>query len=321
MRRLAFTMIELIFVIVVMGIVGKFGVEFLAQAYKSFIFSSVNNELQANSEMAVESIAAKLQFRIKDSIIGRRSDNFASFEAVASVPIAQARDYNILEWVGSDIEGFRGDTLPYWSGIIDLDPSKALGSTTFISPETNTTALNTLISILSNTGSGINDAALYFIGSDSDIKTGYGWDGNISGITNQNATMHPINSVVGQPTQFITGNGADFTGVDVFEYYQLAWTAYAVGIDNYDRYDAATNPDGTNTGDLTLWYDYQPWKGERYDDNATNNAAGHVTKSAIIMENVSTFQFKAVGSVIKIQVCANSDLVEDYSLCKEKTIF
>jgi len=39
--RAAFTMIELIFVIVVMGIIGKFGVEFLAQAYKSFIFSSV----------------------------------------------------------------------------------------------------------------------------------------------------------------------------------------------------------------------------------------------------------------------------------------
>ncbi len=44
------------------------------------------------------------------------------------------------------------------------------------------------------------------------------------------------------------------------------------------------------------------------------------------MENVSTFRFKSVGSVIKIQVCVKSDIIDGnaaggYSLCKEKTIF
>ncbi len=305
MRRFAFTMIELVFAIVIMGIIGKFGVEFLAQAYKSFIFSNVNNELQANSEMAVEVIASRLQFRIKDSVIGRRSDDFTKFEAPANItaPLIP-EDYDILEWVGSDIDGFRGDSLPYWSGIIDLDPSNA---TTLISPKTDTGKLNTLIGILSNGGSDINDTALYFIGSDSNVKTGYGWDGNVSGITDQNATMHPINSVLGQPTQFTTGNGVNFAGVDVYEYYQLAWTAYAVGIDDYNISDNA----GKNVGTLKLWYDYQPWEGEKYTQG----------KEVILMNNVSTFRYNAVGSIIKIQVCTNSDLVEDYSLCKEKTVF
>jgi len=298
MRRSAFTLLELIFVIVIMGILAKFGVELLSQAYKSFISSSVNNRLQSQSAAAVETIASRLQYRIKDSVIARRLNG--TFE-----PLASNTDPTIpiLEWVGSDIEGFRGNSavLPHWSGIIDLkDPST--NAAVLVSPQTDTGALNTLIGTLSNGGSSINDAALYFVGSDSDIETDYGWDGNLTQINTQDGAMHPINSIVGQPAQFAPASG-DFTGIDVYEYYQLSWTAYAVGISDYNT--------TTNTGTLMLYYDYQPWKGESYAN----------AKSVKIMDDVSTFQFRAVGSIVQIQVCVNSDLMEDYSLCKEKTIF
>ena len=296
MRRLGFTMIELVFVIVIMGIIGKFGVEFLAQAYKGFIFSNVNHNLQANGEVAVESIASRLQYRIKDSIIARKSTD-DSFLALGS---ASGSEYNILEWISTDIDGFRGDSLPYWSGIIDLDDSN---DTALTSPETNTTALSTLISTLSDAGSTISDTALYFIGADSNIDT-YGWAFGTAAFTDQNQTMHPVTSGVAI-NQLVPDTTEDFTGVDVYEYYQLAWTAYAVGISDYNT--------SSKTGTLMLYYDYQPWEGENYKSNTT--------KSAILMENVSTFQFKSIGSIVKIQVCVNSDLVEDYSLCKEKTIF
>ncbi|MCK9455174.1 MAG: prepilin-type N-terminal cleavage/methylation domain-containing protein [Sulfurimonas sp.] len=302
MRRAAFTLLELIFVIVIMGILAKFGVELLSQAYQNFIFSSVNNRLQSQSTSAAETIAARLQYRIKDSVIARQTDG--NFQALASNTDLTAP---ILEWVGTDIDGFRGNSavLPHWSGIIDLDLST---STTLVSPGTDTVALNTLIGVLSNGGSDINNTAIYFVGSDSDIRTGYGWDTAIGAITTQNEAMHPIRSN-GVANQFIPTNGAtgadnNFTGVDVYEYYQLAWTAYAVGITNYDA--------GTNTGTLTLWYDYQPWEGESYAADGT---------AVTLMEDVSTFQFRAVGSIIKLQVCVKSDLVEEYSLCKEKTVF
>ena len=67
--RNAFTMIELIFVIVIMGILGKFGTEFLIQTYNNFIFTKVNNTLQSNSAQTIEFIASRLQHRIKDSVI------------------------------------------------------------------------------------------------------------------------------------------------------------------------------------------------------------------------------------------------------------
>jgi prepilin-type N-terminal cleavage/methylation domain-containing protein len=298
MRRLGFTMIELVFVIVVMGIIGKFGVEFLAQAYKSFIFSNVNHNLQSNSEMTVNTVAARLQYRIKDSVIKRRSDNNDFLAIGSDIGGVDPREYNILEWVGTDIEGFRGDTLPYWSGIIDLDnPSSS--ATSLVSPETNTTAVNNLIQVLRPTGSTttFNNAAIYFIGSNSDINN-YGWDSVTPAIGSR--VMHPITT--GANLNRLDGN---LTDVDVYEYYQLAWTAYGVGIADW-------NATGNETGTLTLWYDYQPWEGETYLDAEAN---------ATIMENVSTFQFKSVGSVIKIQVCTKSDLVEEYSICKEKTVF
>lgn len=299
MRRAAFTLLELIFVIVIMGILSKFGIELLSQAYKSFIFSSVNNRLQSQSAAAVETIASRLQYRIKDSVIAREADD--DFFGLAGYTADNAP---ILEWVGVDMDGFRGNssTQPLWSGIIDLkDPNT--NETTLVSPETNTTALDTLIKTLSNNLSDIDDAALYFVGSDSDIRTGYGWDHAAGALTDHNTSvMHPINN--GAIDTFVSGIGDNFRGVNVYEYYQLAWTAYAVGIDDYN--------DTTGTGTLKLWYNYQPWNGHKYDTDGTE---------VTLMDNVSTFRFRAAGSIVKIEVCVNSDLMEDYSLCKEKTVF
>lgn len=290
MRRAAFTLLELIFVIVIMGILSKYGVELLSQAYKSFILSSVNNALQSQSAAAVETIAARLQYRIKDSVIARETNVANDFYGLAGYSLDNAP---ILEWVGMDIDGYRGDgtqTAPLWSGIIDLGASTAANLNL---PQTDTAKINTLIGTLSNAGSSYNDAAFYFIGSDSDIQTGYGWTMGGGGISDQNHTMHPITNPAGN-------NIFDFTNVDVYEYYQLAWTAYAVV---------------HNAADNTLWlhYDYQPWKGENYN--------GPNTKKVKIMDNVDTFQFMAAGSIVKIQVCVKTDLMEEYSLCKEKTIF
>jgi prepilin-type N-terminal cleavage/methylation domain-containing protein len=299
----AFSLIELIFVIVVMGIVGKFGAEFLAQAYNNFIYTTINNTLQAKSEMALNIIASRLQYRIKDSTIARKNDNFLDFKALSSVEANET--YDILEWIGSDIDGFRGLDKPYWSGIIDLNHPNT-NSTHLVSPMTNTIAINDLIQVLSYKNSDINDSALYFIGSNNNIKTGYGWDKNTTHIDTQHGAMHPIRAD-NNISVFIPTNSKNednnLSTIDVYEYYKLSWSAYGVGISDYN--------DTTHSGTLILYYDYQPWLGESYKD----------AQSSIIMENVSTFRFLSNATVIKIQICVKTNIVEDYSLCKEKTVF
>ena len=311
--RNAFTMIELIFVIVVMGIIGKFGVEFLAQAYKSFIFTNINNSLQTTSSSAVEMISSRLEGRIKDSVIARTGAN-TSFTALGSV--VPTTEYTVLEWVSADTDGYRGTTQPLWSGIIDLDNASATSSL-LISPETNTSALDTLIGTLSNGGSGIDNAALYFIGSNNDIN-GYGWNG--TALADQTSVMHPINDDATNFTAFVPAVGT-FSGVDVYEYFKLAWTANAIVMEDYNITNGSVDYAGKNMGDLYFYHDYQPWNGDLFYQTGKN------IKRTLLMKQVSSFQFMSVGSIIKIQVCTKSLLVDGdndnagYSLCKDKTIF
>lgn len=308
-----FTLLELVFVIIIIGFLGKYGVELLMQSYKSFIFANVNNTLQSNSASAVEFIASRLQYRIKGSEIARTDVNTSTFDPVADVNVSKT--YVVLEWVAADMESFRGTTAPYWSGILDIQAGNA---DLLTSPQTDRTQVDTIIKKLSHGTSTFNDAALYFIGKPYDITTGFGWDNNATTLTNiintQKGAMLPLQGV-GGVSDFNSSTGIDFSGIDMYEYYQLAWTANAIVLDP-TTYDAVNK-----TFDLVFYYNYQPWKGDKFSDTGKN--IQHMT----IMKNISTFQFMKIGALMKIQVCAKSTLLRDtnngeaYSLCKEKTVF
>lgn len=294
MRKSAFTIIELLFVIIIIGILSKFGFELLRQAYENFIFSNINQQLQANSEMAVESIASRLQYRIKDSVIARNPG--VAFAGLANSTLGA--NGTVLEWVGYDIDSLRAGATPSYSGIVDLNHASTT-ATQLLSPETNTTAINATIAALSNGGSGVANSAIYFLGSNSDPMLDYGWSG--AAITDQSRAMHPvmaggaINLLI--PRNGATNAGSSMAGFDGYEYYQLAWSAYAVALE----------------GDsLFLYYNYQPWEGEGYANGT----------KVLLMQNVDTFRFTEVGSIIKVQVCVRSTQTNNnYSICKEKTVF
>ncbi|WP_373033583.1 type II secretion system protein [Sulfurovum sp.] len=274
--RKGFTLLELVFVIVIFGILSKFGADILYKIYENYVYSNTFNRLENQSEAAVKQIANRLQYRIKDSTIARDALN-GSVEPIGS----NTGNEIILEWIGVDIDGWRGttgNTNPDWSGFIDLQAS-SIGS------------LNTPGTQLP-TGSG----ALFFIGSDVDLSSNFGWTGAIS---DQTAAIHPV-TISG--TSITSSNGDDFNGTDVYEYYQFSKTAYAVHLD------------GT---DLKFYYEYQPWDGDNIDTPG-------VRSEALIMENVSSFKFTSIGDILVIQVCvtdANVTGVGDYSVCKEKVVF
>ena len=290
----AFTMLELIFVIVIMGIIGKFGVEFVARAYESFIYSKINNDLQAKSASAVEFIAKRLEHRIKASTIARNTTT-ATYNSVNDVGLSDP-DATVLEWIATDIDSFRGTTQPSWSAVIDLT---ATTSNIIVSTATEFNTTNAQISILSYTPTvGINDSAVYFIGSNITANP-WGYNG---AILDQNQTLHPIQ--LGANIDEIRPRFANFAG-DIYEYYKLAWTAYAIELGDYD--------DVLKIGNLYLYYNYRPWNGETYLANGTK---------VLLAEGINTFRYRSAGSLIKIQVCAKSDLTgEEHALCKEKTVY
>jgi len=307
MRRLrnAFTMLELVFVIVVMGIVGTIGVEIFRTTYDAYMSSVINHRLQSDTELTLEQIVNRLQYRFKDSVIGR--DSFGGFDGLTSSTVNQ--NYMAIEWVGYDIDGWLGDeisTMPTWSGFIDVNNIGA-GPNLLITPGTDTARVNTIIASLRATGSttNISNAAIFFTGANTNIQTGYGWNGVI--LNNQiNSAAHRVNAG-GVPGTLQSGiAGIDFTGVDIYEQYKLAWTAYALAVEGRQ---------------LFLYYDYQPWEGESYDGVNVAN------RKRLLMDNVTTFKFQAIGDIVKIQLCVDNNDAGNlpanqiYSLCKEKVIF
>lgn len=323
--RKAFTLLELIIVIVLMGIVGKYGMELLMQAYESYIGSSIQARFQAQSEGAVEQIANRLQYRIPPSLIVRQGNSAGGTLINTFTSIDDANDSDsrttVLEWIGYDIDGWQGDetnTTPTWSGVIDWDAinddtklhlyTTKASADLLISPGTDTARSDSIISALSAGTKNTNGSAIYFIG-ESDINTGFdanngfGWFG---ALTTESNAMHRISKGT-EAYEFapVAGIG-NFSGVRIGEYYRLAWTAYAL---EFDR----------DTHRLSLYYNYRPWAGDNYVTNGTR---------VTLMENVDTFKFTSIGELIKVQVCVTDPTLftgnyaaKGYSLCKEKTIF
>ena len=312
----AFTFIEMIFVLVILGIIAKYGVEFLAQAYRNYLYSEITNKLSNTSSSAVEFIAKRLEYRIRPSVIVRKGDttDFRALEGFGLNP----GDYNVLEWIGYDIEGFRGDAnaTPLWSGVIDKQASLADGAH-LISPGSDLDSVDAYISALSQGDASLSDAALYLFSAENDINSSFGWYGG-DAITDQhmNFAMHPItkfDATTFSPGPNSTGGATNFT--DLFDdvkamgswdaRYYLAWSAYAVKLEN--------------NGSLMFYYDFQPWQGEKFTDG----------KSATIMDHVNTFKMIQKQGVIKIQVCTTNDdmngsgtmNIGGFALCKEKTIY
>jgi len=112
MFRRAFTMLELIFVIVVMGILSKFGVELFLKMYEGYARTIFWNDLQTKSAAAIQSIGNRLSYRIKDSVNGLGT--------------------NGITWVGYDMYGWKERA---WSGIIDIN-NAGTDRTSFVSPGT-----------------------------------------------------------------------------------------------------------------------------------------------------------------------------------------
>jgi len=191
-RHPAFTMIELIFVIVIMGILAKFGVELIRQTYESYTRSMIVNQLEAKSEAAIQQIANRLQYRIKDS-------ELANGVPLSSNTASVAR----LEWLGMDVDGWNAGN---WSGIIDVGQST---KTTLVTPGTS--------SIATNDG-------IIFIGGGRNVLNGL-WSSNIA--TTQVYNVNGFASYPGiKPSEITIPN----TGSNryIWEFYKVIDSAFMI---------------------------------------------------------------------------------------------
>lgn len=295
-KRAAFTMIELVMVIVVMGIVASIGADIIVNLYENYIKTRAINKLQSQSELVLDQIAKRLDSRIKDSVIARDKSTFINY-----VALTDANDsYQILEWIGKDTESFKGISNPGWSGFIDLDnPATTKPNLITSGSELNTTSI--IINALSYGDISLNAAdqnpAIIFKGQANLDLAQYGWGGSKG---NHTLRVTRLNNT----TLLLKDANATFPD-EISEQYDLAWSAYALV------------PEGSaNDFNLTLYYNYQPWEDEQYNDINTS--------SSVIMEHVSTFKFTKIGDTIRLKLCIHDNNQSgnyDFAFCKEKVIY
>lgn len=319
-RHSAFTMIELVMVIVVFGIVASIGAEIVAKLYENYLRTRAINRLESQTEIVLEQIAKRLQYRIKDSVRAS-NDNGANWVALSSaVP-----GYNIIEWIGISNESFLGEhngtsVVPGWSGFIDMsDVNTSHATRTLSTPGSRLDFANDIIKTLTNNAiamdgtAGSQRPALFFKGSKPGTFSNYYENATTIANNPYARRVRCVNSncALNHTILQLNSNAAnddliDYDGdgtPDLYEQYYLSHTAYAlVPVGN------------ANDFNLTLRYNYQPWEGETY----TNGL------SSILAQNVSTFRILQTGDTIRIKLCIHDNNQSgnfDFSACKEKAIF
>ncbi len=206
--RSALSMIELIFVIVILGIVASIGAEVIAQTYESYIVQRAQYRSTMKTELILNQIANRLRYAIP-STVGFRTTTGSVFKNITEPNTGSDK---VLQWVSYDGDSFEAidsntSRKPGWSGFCDIDAYTA-GSTSLPTPGSNLGLANTIID---NLGGDIGNAFIYFS------------DGTSYGIS-------------GGSAESITLDSAMSTGDRIFERYKLAWSSYALSVESGDLY-------------------------------------------------------------------------------------
>ena len=352
MKR-GFTLIELVFVIVVLGIISMFGADLYTKIYKSYVHVRAVNQLEARTQNAMMLITNRLEDRIKSSTIGRElsSNEF--------VPISDLTDpkYDILEWIGQSVETRNiNKRNPGWSGFMSMSQLK---DNTWTAGEqdagyiANTRAEFNIVSLGSDfpqvanivgnlratkygkSSTNTQVAVIFRVvtndASPTSVGIGFGYDRKVD-VNGSNRVL----IAVGTPSAAGSGSmeGETITinqyplnpnndkSQEFSEQYYIAHSAYAIVPDQVVTYTRDNAGNLSKNFNLLLKYNYRPWSTVKDDANSYN-----VASSALLAEDVSLFRFKDDNGAVALKLCMrddgrNFDPAElDLNVCKAQVVY
>ena len=299
--RQAFTMVELIMTIVIMGILAGGTYISLAQLYTKSAKSKAISELSFDSTLISNQISALLYHRVPATVIGYDAST-PSFVSIYDID----DEYSILEWIGTDFDRHKAKK---YNGFIDFEKSDK-NENMIYSPDT----------------SDINGSELIFAGSfdkggilfGSDFNNSFGWHGNDSNKTFEiNAT-----STIGTDTELTLATPPK----TIYEKYYTLKSAYAIAM--YDDINTTAQcivdlntTVGENT--LFLFYDYYPWKGKTFCADLHGDKNGSVT---ILSTEAKGFEVNFVNENLQFNLTLEREIRKkgknlQIQISKQKVVF
>jgi len=341
--RKSFSLIELIIVLVIMGIVSTIAIEILVKVYKGYAISKASTKLAYKTDLVLNEIAAKLQNRVKASVIADECNasnndcingNIKSFISVSNIDPANASKYPVIEWLNIDLYSKRGEwdsnlkrLVPGWSGFVDL--KKTENNDNSLTGDYNITIPYSKLSFIQDIEGNFTEAwgvsgyenvfennlsVLLFSGPSgrgdfNDINHSYGW-WKTKYSDNKAQKIFAIVSIIDsslENTKIRIKAIDDDNNSNVYEGFFILNGASALV--------PAYNSD-TNDYNITFITNYFPWKNQDYTDGNKTILATHVTQ----------FKFKEEGGLMNIYICLQDPSVkidenENLTICKEKVIF
>ena len=326
MKR-AFTLLELVVVIVVLGIIAMMSFNAIMNIYSNYFQTKTVNELETQTEISLEQISKRLEHRIKPSVIARKTDG--EFLALNDSGVNLNAEYEILEFIPYAYEIFndvisldandhvieQGGKAGRYSGYADL--AKSSPATGLISPGSNfTTGVVETIKDLTCKDDTRNSKCVDFKNKDGgvvaifsdvyyNVQSSFGYS---NGTVPVDLDVAKVGIKGGQSG--LNGNTLEisgFGGKQISEQYHLAYTANAIVPEQ------SADPKDTANGvfDLNFYYDYRPWMGEKYKQNG---------EKATLAKNVTRFVFTEKNGVIVLKLCMRAKNSE-ITICKSKAVY
>jgi prepilin-type N-terminal cleavage/methylation domain-containing protein len=309
-----FSLLEVITVILIVGIIGGGSVQIVANIYSAYSEKSTLNRADSSSLNGIHQVSRLIENRIEGSSIISKSGTFSELNESE----ASGKDGFLLEWVGSDYDGFLGAwnsdygaVLPMWNGFIDLEKEHN-SSTIVLGSENDLDTLQISIKNLSNGSVDINSSsnpvALFFkTGNYNNAMDGFGWYGSDSF-----GAYRVYNSGDNNWTSVDTNFSSSREKAIIYEQYQLSWSAYSLEL----KQDSSVTD--RTVYHLNLNYNYRPWNGDTYSDGNSNR----------LLSGVSNLTFRKIGSTVHLVLCIDTeypnridDSGEFSELCRRVVIY
>lgn len=304
----AFTMIELLFVIVILGLVGGIVLETIRQYYENIYRTQEYTKRVSDADHILDQVSKYFENAISSSIVNLDSD--AINEGTCKVPEVGDLSHNYtIAFVGPDIDSLHGvsGSRPGWNE----DTLLIVGNQINAADANYTMAGNIIHALDLNSSANLTNSAIYESNSaDIDTCTRFGLNGGSIG----SLGYHRITASTPTVLTLNTENNA----TDGKRKYLLR-TGYAFRV--------------LNNGDFMMYSNFLPWANQRYNTgvNRKENILGQNVAHFYADYDATDFQDNSNlsdrGLVWRLKVCmrgldANlSDTdVEGQTICRERRV-